>query len=176
MGDSENRYHPVWDVYDSLRTARLNVKYLQIKLTSLQRKNFVFEWIIAISTFSSVTALSFLRTEDLQIVWQVFGAIAVLLAIAKPLISLSTKIQQQQERLLGYKNICHELEKITILIKQRQCFSKILREKFMEVIDKKGIVEGKYVHGKPDKKLLMKLEEEVNTELPLSNFYIPNDK
>jgi hypothetical protein len=41
--------HPVWDVYDEARTARLNVRYYERQLASLRRKNISLEVIIALS-------------------------------------------------------------------------------------------------------------------------------
>lgn len=46
-------FHPVWNVYNEQRTARLNILYLQAKLKRLHRESFWMELVIAVSASTS---------------------------------------------------------------------------------------------------------------------------
>jgi len=50
------RNHPVWSLYDEIRTARLNVKYYGRRLEFLERRNFAFELILLASAPTSAIA------------------------------------------------------------------------------------------------------------------------
>ena len=43
---ASNVNNPVWDIYDELRTARLNIEYFQEKIRGLNRSNAFFEIVI----------------------------------------------------------------------------------------------------------------------------------
>src|SRR5207245_5278482 len=86
--------HAVWEVYDLRRTCRLNVKYYQRLGEKLATQNFRIELILAITAPSSAVAgLVFWQTQTGKIIWGMLGFVAAFLAVAKPLLHLTDKIQ-----------------------------------------------------------------------------------
>jgi len=78
--------HPVWEVYDLYRTARLNVKYYSELLHRTEIKNFLLDLILLCSApTSAVAGLWFWETEIGHEVWKYFGVIAAFAAVLKPL-------------------------------------------------------------------------------------------
>ncbi len=74
--------HPVWKVYDQLRTARFNEKILTHRLKCLILGNRILEIILAISApFSAIAGLWFWNTDTGQIVWRYFGIIAAIAVV-----------------------------------------------------------------------------------------------
>ncbi len=85
--NSRDLNHPVWDVYDLYRTARLNVCYYSTKLNRFQSYNFLIEITLAITASSSaVAALWFWEHPVGEIVWKILGVISALLAVSKPIL------------------------------------------------------------------------------------------
>ena len=88
-----NLQHPVWDIYDEYRTARLNVKINEYLLSNYKRWNFLVEFILALTASSSVASFWFWGSETGQIVWKYLFVITAILAVLKPMLNLSGKIQ-----------------------------------------------------------------------------------
>jgi hypothetical protein len=69
--------HPVWTVYDKLRSARLNVKYYGARLHRIERANLAIEYILlAAAPSSAVAGLWFWNTEVGKTIWQSLGVLA----------------------------------------------------------------------------------------------------
>jgi hypothetical protein len=87
--------HPVWTVYDKLRTACLNVKYYSRRLRSLERWNFALEFLLsATAPSSAIAALFFWNTEYGQTAWKYLAIVAAITAVAKPLLNLAKRIKR----------------------------------------------------------------------------------
>lgn len=172
MSSSKNHL-PVFDVYNEQRTARLNVKYLECKLDSLERLNFFIGVLIAISASSNVAGIWILQNSFGQIIWKTIMGVTAILAVANPLLDLTRKIQKKQELLVGYRSLDYDIQKIIWLIKQRRRYDAELQEKFIQAMEKKGqlvrIVEDTRVNDKLRKKCF----NQVLNELPVANFFIP---
>jgi len=167
--------HPVWSVYDEYRTARLNIRYLEKQLKSLQRKNFWIEFLLAISASSSVAGLWLWENAIGGYAWKIIGLIAAFLAILKPIVKLTEKIQHKSEVLSTYRGLEHELHKIKILITQYNKYDDSLKKQFLAALDLKGELIEKYTEENIDQKLRNECEKIVYTELPPNSFFIPED-
>ncbi|MBI1910371.1 MAG: hypothetical protein HYS21_00035 [Deltaproteobacteria bacterium] len=171
--DKNNSNHPVWNVYDEYRTARLNVRYLEEQLKNLQKKNFWIEFSLAVSTSSSVAGQWLWENAIGGYAWKVIGLIAAFLAILKPIIKLTEKIRKKSEKLSGYRLLEHELHKIKILISEYNKYDENLRKLFLKALDFKGELIKKHPEEHIDHKLREKCEKIVNNELPSNSFFIP---
>lgn len=169
--------HPVWDVYDQYRTTRLNIKYHAYLLRKYKRINFWLEMILAISApTSAVAGLWFWETEIGAISWRFFGVITAFVAVAKPLLKISDKIKNIEEILVGYKSLHHDLQSVTIMIRQEQKYDKFIKKRFYELLDKKKELITTSRVETIDKKLQSTCEREVLLELPVESFFIPEDE
>jgi hypothetical protein len=166
--------HPVWDVYDLYRTARLNVKYYCGRLSKLQRLNFWMEFILAATASSSaIAAFALWQTQLGGKVWQILGALAAVLAIMKPLLNLTEKIRKLEEIITGYRILEHDLKKLEVSIRQKGAYDKELYDKFVAALDRMDSLVIKYTESSEDKTLKKRCQAEVMAELPSERFYIP---
>jgi hypothetical protein len=94
--------NPVWSVYNELRTARLNVKYLQAKLRTLKNTNLGYEIVLAIATSSAVAGFSFWQEAAGKAIWAGIGVVATLLSVVKPILNLPATLRRKQELLASY--------------------------------------------------------------------------
>lgn len=169
--------HPVWDVYDQHRTARLNVKYHSALLLRLQRLNFVVEILLAVTAPSSViAALWFWDTTYGTYVWKFLGVVTALLAVAKPVLRLTEKIRALEEVLSGYRALDHDLQNLSILIRQAKKYDTKLQRRFRECMDKKGALIARNVVLAEKPKLKERCQAEVLRELPFEVFYLPKEQ
>lgn len=172
-----NPAHPVWDVYDLYRTARLNVKYYSCRVSTLQRQNFWIEIVLAATTAgSAIAGLAFWSTGVGKIIWQALMVVSAVLAVAKPLLKLTERIQTLEELVGQYRAVEYDLKKIEVAIRQRKKFEPDLLELFAAVLDRMAAVAkqtgGEYrIH----EKLRTKCRLEVAKELPGNRFFIPED-
>lgn len=168
--------HPVWSVYDLFRTARLNVKYYSAKLHRAERAVFWMDLILLLTApSSSIAGLWFWEYPLGKIMWQYLGAIAAFVAVMKPLLGLTKKIKVYEELRSGYRALEHDLYEIREMIVQKGKYDKQLQEEYKKAIKRKGILVGKECDSKEDKKLKLKCVEEVESELPVTVFYIPEE-
>jgi len=164
--------HPVWDLYDEYRTARLNVYYYEKTLSKLQRWNFWIELVIALSV-PSIAGLWFFETTIGGIAWKTLAALAAILAIVKPLVKLSDKIQQNDEVLTKWRVLHGELQKLVISISQHRKYDEKMREQFLRLLETKTTI--KEPSEAANKKLKAICFEQVNKALPSDSFFVPEE-
>lgn len=168
------KQHPAWDVYDQLRTARLNVKYYSARLACLQRRNMFMEIVLAISApTSAIAGLWFWSSPIGNLIWKCFGVLAAFIAGIKPFLKITEKIKSVEETLIGYRTLDHDLQNITIKIRQKACFDKDLQKEFQRALERKRAISTKEPELQEMIQLKEKCEEETLKELPHSNFFIP---
>lgn len=170
--EQPNENHPVWDVYNEYRTARLNIKYLGKQLIYLRRKNSIIEISLALSASSGFASLWLWQGAIGGVIWKTIGAITTTLAIVKPILKLPSKISEKEELLTGYKTLHYDLEKIIRFINQTHNYDENLQKQFNESMERKGILVLKD-NESIDEKLRNQCELEVIKELPANQFYIP---
>lgn len=170
-----NKEHPVWDVYDLRRTARLNVKYYGFKLNRLRKINFWMEFLLALTASSAVVAFNFWKSHVGSVAWQVLSVLSALLAVAKPLLKYTEKIRGLEEVLTGFRILDHDLKVLGVSIKQKQKYDNELKERFLSAFERmKTLISKEVYEDREDKALIRKLQGEVNKELPPEDFFIPN--
>ncbi len=172
--NSRDREHPVWDVYNQFRTARLNVKYYSSKLHNTQRENFLIEVILSITLpASAIAGLWFWDTKIGKDIWQYFLILSASLAVLKPFLKLMEKIQNFKEIVSGYRSLEHDLQKLSISIKQDAKYTKKHKLKLYEALDRKGVLVQNAPISKTDEKLQKQCRIKVSKELPSKSFYLP---
>ncbi len=173
MGKSD---HPVWTVYDRLRTARLNVKYYGSRLASTERLNFTLEMVLAASApTSAVAGLWFWSTDLGKLLWQWLGVAAALAAIAKPLLGLTKRIKDYENLLSGYRSLDYDLMEIKSLIEQKRKYDASLQGDFKRALAKERVLVGKNPESRECRRVKETCEKAVIIELPAESFYVPED-
>jgi len=166
--------HPVWIVYDDLRTARLNVKYYECQLQKLQRVNTAMELCLAFTAPSSAFAgFAFWKYEIGQVVWSLLGSISAIVALCKPILALTKKIRDMESVVQGYRLLYFELKEIRSAIEQEKRFGPTLKLQLKKCSQREKELVSRNPESKPNKKLRRTCMDEVMRELPLDSFYIP---
>ncbi|CAG0968038.1 hypothetical protein METP2_01221 [Methanosarcinales archaeon] len=168
--------HPVWDVYDEFRTVKLNVRYYESKLKKLSRSNAFTEYILAISTSSSVAGLWLWENNFGGYLWKGLGALAIFLALGRPIFNLTDKIKNTSEILGAYLALDNDFNKLKIRISQDKKYDKPLQEEFKTLLETKGYIISKTTYDDRDDALIKKCTNQVNIELPAKNFFIPTEE
>ncbi|MCJ7602037.1 MAG: hypothetical protein MUO63_11135 [Desulfobulbaceae bacterium] len=170
-----NLQHPVWDIYDEYRTARLNVKINEYHLANYKKWNFIIEFILALTASSSVASFWFWQSATGQTVWKCLSVLTAILAVLKPMLNLSGKIQKFSEILTDFKSLEHDFHKLTILINQQQRYDPEFKDQFYYLLDQKRFINQKTNEGTIRKSKKREFEAQVINELPANIFYIPED-
>ena len=171
---ARNLEHPVWDVYNLLRTARLNQKYYLEKLHRVEKLNMAMQIIIAASLpTSAVASYQIWNTELGGPAWSFVLLLASTLALLQPFLKLSEKIKTYDSILNGYLTLDFDLQELRGKISHSNSYSVSHRKLFEQALKRKKNVGLKEQGLKLDKKLRTKCAEEVRKELPAKNFFIP---
>ncbi|UWU72439.1 hypothetical protein [Bradyrhizobium sp. NC92] len=166
--------HPVWTVYDKLRSARLNVKYYSCRLQLAERTNFWIELLLLASAPSSAIAgLWFWGTEYGKYVWQYLGILTAVAAVTKPLLGLTKRIKDYENILSGYRTLEYDLMEIKSSIEQKQKYDQIHQSELKKAIQREKILISKNPETRESKRVKRMCEEEVRQELPPESFFIP---
>lgn len=174
MANNNSTEHPVWAVYDLLRTARLNVKYYSARIASLKRREFLLELVLAVSAPSSaISGLWLWDYEWGKLSWKILAIVAAVVAIIKPLLKLTEKMRKMEESLSGYRALDHDLYRLTLDINREKEFTPEIEQKFKEALARKGMLVCGELEHVEKKRLKRKCEREVMQELPPESFYIP---
>jgi len=169
--------HPVWDVYDLYRDARFSVLYYSEKLNRFKGWNFFIEIVLAITTSSSaVAALWLWNTSFGKEIWKYVLVLSALLAVIKPIIKLTEKVQQYEEVLTGYRGLENDLKIIVVQINQSKKYGTPHKTKLLEALARQGELVKKSPETKPEKKLQVKCRAQVMKALPAEHFFVPEDK
>lgn len=170
----EDNNHPVWTVYDKLRTTRLNVKYYSRRLESLESQNFWIELILMTTAPSSaITGFWFWETEYGKIFWSCMGFIAAALAILKPILSLTKRIKEFESVLSGYRTLEFDLREIKTNIELKKKYDSTLQAEFKKALQREKALVAKAPETREKKKVKQLCENEVRQELPSTSFYVP---
>lgn len=166
--------HPVWDVYDDLRSVRLNYKYYGAMADRVARLNFWTEILVgATTTGSAVGAWAFWNTDVGSWIWQLLLSLSALVALAKPRLGLTKRLKEYDEAIGGYRILDLELQDIRVAISQRKSYGKPLKVRYATARRQLKTLAEKHVERRVDKELLTRCREEVERELPGERFFIP---
>lgn len=169
-----NKDHPVWDVYNELRTARLNVLCYESQLKVLTILNTTIEYLLAILTSSSVAGFWFWKNETGEFIWKLLGVITVILAVGKPILNLGSKIKKKSEIVTAYRELDQGFLHLKIMINQAREYGTSQIKDLQILLKKKEEIVKKYQDIVNDR-LKNKCYKRVNEELPIETFYIPEE-
>ena len=168
--------HPVWSVYDRLRSATLSVKYYSRRLQQTERLNFALELLLLATAPSSVIAgLWFWNTDGGQLAWQILAIPAAIAAVLKPLLHLTKKIKDYEGVLSGYRILEFDLRELKIGIEQKQKYDSALQAEFKRAQQRERTLIGKNPESREDARIRKICQEEVIKELPAETFYVPEE-
>lgn len=169
-----NPNDPVWDVYDQLRTARLNVKYYAARLARLRRINLTIDVLLAVAApTSAVTGFLFLNTDPGRLTWNVVTGVAAIAALVNPFLKLPDHIATTEKMLTSYRSLDHDLSSIHVHVRASRAYTSPLKSLFREALARKREIVEDYLEPNENRRLKAKCIIQVNRELPAEGFFVP---
>lgn len=169
-----NKNHPVWAVYDLLRTIRLNVHYYTAKLERTKRKDFWIEIILAVVVPSSAIAgLPLWQNRYGVYAWSVLVIIAAVLAVIKPFLKLTEAVQSYEAVISRLRVVESELVELQHEIFQRRRYDQPMQDKLGVIIRNMGRVQEIEPIEQIDEKLRRTIFDRIRKESPNESFYVP---
>jgi hypothetical protein len=173
---SRNLTHPVWNIYDQLKTARLNVLYYEAKLQFAERAQTSIQVILAATVPSSTVAGFDIWDFGLgQYAWELFASSASSIAFIQPFLGLTKKVKTFDELVSGYKTLYYDLQDIRQKIEEEKSYTNSHKKLFNAAKERRKRLEIKETGISVNKKLRRKCQEAVKNELPAKNFFIPDE-
>jgi len=168
--------HPVWSVYDRLRTARLNHKYYCRRLERYERLNFWIEVVLlATAPSSAIGALWFWDSAIGSPIWKALATVAAIIVMIKPLLHIPSRIKDYESIICGYRALEFDLQELRTLIEQRQAYDHKLQTELRKILKREKALVTKGPEPREHAATLKKCQDEVLSELPVSSFFVPED-
>jgi len=166
--------HPVWDVYDLLRSARLNEKYYGCRLERFELINTSCEILIAVTaTSSAVASFPFWGDGVGAQLWKYLICFSAVISVIKPFLQLTKKIRAYEELYSGYRMLFYDLKSLRIDINQAQEFSKTHQARFNRIKEKQRHLAGSSPERTENERLKKACFSSVLLEMPTESFYVP---
>jgi hypothetical protein len=167
--------HPVWQVYDQFRTARLNVRYYSARAVHLRRTIQAFDMFLAICAPTSAIAGFYVWQSEIGApIWQFLAGLAAVIAVIRPFLHLTERLESVEQALTGYRALDSDLEQLAVLIEQKGDYDKESHKRLQRALKRKEAIIGRLTRTEPeDKKLKKECTEIVNRELPPGSFFVP---
>lgn len=166
--------HPVWALYDMLRTARLNEKYYEKRLAILERNSNICEFVLLASApTSAIAGMFFWQTDIGSVLWRIFAVVAAVTSIAKPLVFQPKMFKALEVVVYGYRMLSYDLIQLKDEVETTGAYDASIQKEFGKARKR----ERDLVEKKPErcecKKLLDECTVAVLNEFPEENFFTP---
>ncbi|MCW0506940.1 hypothetical protein [Aeromonas piscicola] len=166
--------HPVWEVYDLLRTAKLNEKYFGYRLKKYVCINFFMEFTIAATASTSAVASLTLWNDGLGgYFWKIFLVLSAVISVAKPILGITKRVRLYEEVLSEYRSLSYELLQLKISISTARKYDGYHKGKLQEAMEKHAALISKSPESTESKGVKAKCVDEVLKAYPPNVFFIP---
>lgn len=165
--------HPVWYVYDELRTARLNTLYYQARLASARKANGYQELAMAASASTGVGGLWIFATGYGGILWKLLTTVAALLAVYRTVFKPSERVRKLEAHVVAWAHLEVALTRLRRRIHEDQSYNPQHSQELDGITEQKKSLLANLIEVEPSAVLLDACFEQVNRELPAEAFYVP---
>jgi hypothetical protein len=166
-------HHPIWPLYDEIRTARLNAKVLGLDIRCLASRILWMDVILSVSTSSSIGGLWFFQSGGGVTIWKVLGAIAIICTALKPVLKYQEEKDVKESLRIGYNLFENQLMQIVREVQTREVYDDALKDDFRRVMSKKNELIETARKERVSRKQIIELQDEVDRELPSNSLYLP---
>jgi hypothetical protein len=160
-------------LYNHYRDACLNQKYYGHRYVHVERWNKGVEIAIAIgSATSAIGAWPLWQSSVGKVIWAGVAAISTTLAVVKPFINYPEKMKRFERLHMGYAEVMAELrEAVNNVQMNRNLSAETLaaHRRTRKILTKLARED----EPNPDRKLIQRLQAEVNKEIPAHSLWIP---
>src|SRR5258706_2377600 len=134
--------HSVWEVYDLLRTARLNTCYYSWHLTFYERAQVAMQIVLAAAVPSSAIAGFNIWSFGLgEYAWGIFAVFASGVAFVQPFLGLPKKIKKYDTLVTGYTTLFYDLKVLNSTIENDRTYDKRHSKTLLASIDRQKRLE-----------------------------------
>ena len=162
--------------YNTFRTAAMNQKYYRYVIERTQKTNLGLEIIIALgATVTGVSGWALWETDAGLILWPIIASVSALIAVIKPMLNFSKKIEKYSKMYAGYADIYYKIRTLKEFIESRQAITEEDYNTYNEIpnlFKELAILEEELLNIK----LLTKCQEKVNRENPPDSFWMPKTR
>ena len=173
MNKAERKDHPVWAVYDLLRTVRLNELYYTRKLSRVRLGQKTCEIALAITAPSSAATKFFVDASYGDVIWQVLLGIASVLSVLQPILKLTDRIQKLESIASGYRVLRVDLVLLRNRIFSQRQYLDSHREIFQFLIERRADLDEREPLQNVDRSLRDEIESEVGDWC--GEFFVPDE-
>ena len=163
---------PVWEVYDALRTVRLNVRCYEFKLSSAKRTAFWLDIVSAGSASSAVAGIWLWQTPLGIVLWKALGSASAIVSVYQLVARPSDRVRELEARVTNYRALDFDLDGIRRRIQEQRAYSPELRAQFHAVMERLRGLSSSYSDPVDDDTRDL-FQAAVQKELPVSAFYDP---
>jgi hypothetical protein len=136
----------------------------------------MMELLLAISAPSSAVAgLWFWQAAPGELLWKTLGILTAVLAVSKPLLRWTDKINDLNQILTGYRALDHDLQFLAASIHQDNRYGKVHKRRFRECMEMKKELIEKSIGLRERKNLKRRCQDEVLSELPVEYYHVPKE-
>jgi hypothetical protein len=174
IGGNLKQDNPVWEVYDLLRTAKLNEKYFGYRLQKyVQISNFMEFTIATTASTSAIASLTLWNNGLGGYFWQSFLVISAVISVAKPILGITKRVRLYEEVLSEYRALSYELMQLKVNISTVREYNDIHKGKLNEIMEKHATLVSKSPESTENKTVKIKCINEVLKAYPTKSFFIP---
>lgn len=158
-------------IFGLLCTSRLNAIYYEMRLTRIQKENFLIEIVISsTASGSAVAGLGVWHAPFGQWIWAALAITAAVASIVKPIYAPNKKVELFTRQRQSYHNNYFALQKLIYLLQQSSVISDEFRKRFETIFDRHVQLSGE---DEPAVKarVLRKAEERCSKALPPEAFW-----
>lgn len=167
--------HPVWHVYDELRTAKLNVCYYRSRLAKVKRWHTARELLMAASGSVGVAGLWFFMTPTGEVLWKTLASVAAFVAVYHSVTRPSETIRKLETQVTGWAQLEHQLAGLRRRIHEAGRYDEPFQKEVKGVLDGKlSLLNTDLIESDIDTSLRNSCFERVNGELPPDLFFVPD--
>ncbi|WP_157653609.1 hypothetical protein [Burkholderia ubonensis] len=166
--------HPVWAVYDKLRTARLNVKYYSARLDRFEQLNRILEITLLVTApTSAVAGLWLFQTVPGTYVWHGLAGLSAVIATVRPVFQMTNKIKAYEATISAYRTLEYDLETIRQKIEHRGVYDDKLQSEFLKALERQKQADAGSPERVPNDRIRHLCTQEVLSEMPVNSFFVP---
>lgn len=160
------------DIYRDYRNMCLSKKYYACRLKRIQQYNFWYEIILAVGTSGTVAGWAIWQQPNWQTVWIVIGAVVAIFTVIKPIINFAGEIERLTTLETKFNSLQIDFQILIFDIKTRKKLDKSLLKTYKEICEKQKNI-GVKEDSAPSQKVLRRLCDEVNQEIPVNSLWSP---
>ncbi len=165
----------VLQLYNLLRTSRLNVLYYEESLQRWTRLIRGHDFVVAISGAASPPAFFERSSKPTETQgWFYLTIVAGIAGLLKPILRWDKQVALYSELVTHYRELFHELKCVADDVESSREFSSETEEKFVRCRLREGDIQKK--EPPPDRSKVKRLQSIVESEYRINNVWYPDDE